>query len=157
MGFKIIDTSILNTSELTVYNTNRSIDDYNDSGFITITGSNQWYDGSGVPSNSLGEENDYYLDTDTGDVYKKGSSVWTSIGNIQGPAGVSGDKHYTHTQGISSNAWAVNHNLNKVPAPNVRTSGGDWISTGSIIMEIIDLNNVVLHWASSFTGEAYFN
>jgi hypothetical protein len=156
MGFKIIDTGILNSSELTVYNTNRSADNYNDTGFITVVGSNEWTHGSGAPNNANGDENDYYLDIDTGDVYQKGLSSWSLIGNIQGPAGPSGDKHYHHVQGISSDTWACNHGLNKIPTPYVTDSSGSPID--GIIMEVIDLNNVVLHWnGSSFTGNAYFN
>ena len=35
-----------------------------------------WFTGSGVPDNATGANNDLYLDTATGDVYKKGSGVW---------------------------------------------------------------------------------
>jgi len=45
-----------------------------------------WYDGSGAPSSSLGSDNDYYLDNDTGNIYKKdlaayGSDLFTTPGN----------------------------------------------------------------------------
>ena len=49
-----------------------------------------WRSGSGVPSNSLGADGDYYLDTATGNVYKKASSAYSLDINLKGPAGESG-------------------------------------------------------------------
>lgn len=52
---------------------------------------NIWHDGTGVPSNSLGNDNDYYLRIDKGDVYKKEARIWMRIGNIRGDKGVPGE------------------------------------------------------------------
>jgi len=50
-----------------------------------------WYEGTGVPAGTLGVRDDFYLDMSNGDVYQKGPSTWGSpVGNIQGPAGMSG-------------------------------------------------------------------
>ena len=57
---------------------------------FTVTNSNVWRNGSGVPSNNTGYTNDYYLNTSNGDVYKKGSSTWSKIGNIKGSKGDTG-------------------------------------------------------------------
>lgn len=35
-----------------------------------------WLNGSGVPSDSLGNNGSYYLDIDTGDVYFKEGGTW---------------------------------------------------------------------------------
>ena len=35
-----------------------------------------WLTGEGAPDNSQGRNDDLYLDTDTGDVYKKGGGTW---------------------------------------------------------------------------------
>jgi len=35
-----------------------------------------WLTGSGVPSDGIGNNNDLYLRTDTGDVYKKVGGTW---------------------------------------------------------------------------------
>jgi hypothetical protein len=40
------------------------------------SGGTTWHHGSGVPSNGLGVDGDYYLDEDTGDVYVKSGGVW---------------------------------------------------------------------------------
>ena len=47
-----------------------------------------WYSGSGVPSSGVGVSGDYYLRTDTADIYNKVSGAWGSpILNIKGPTG----------------------------------------------------------------------
>ena len=43
--------------------------------------------GNGVPSNSLGNDGDLYLNNNTGDYYTKVSGVWSLQGNLKGPAG----------------------------------------------------------------------
>ena len=49
-----------------------------------------WFNGSGVPGVALGDDNDYYMDTDNGDVYQKSSGVWSLVDNIQGSQGLTG-------------------------------------------------------------------
>ncbi len=44
--------------------------------------SNVWRDGSGVPSNSLGADGDYYLNNATGDVYNKLGGEYSLVANI---------------------------------------------------------------------------
>jgi uncharacterized protein YodC (DUF2158 family) len=36
----------------------------------------RWYDGGGPPSDSYGEDGDYYLDDDDGTVYRKDGGTW---------------------------------------------------------------------------------
>lgn len=49
-----------------------------------------WRNGSGVPSNSLGINGDYYLDNDTGQVYQKIANVYQPVANIKGADGTNG-------------------------------------------------------------------
>jgi hypothetical protein len=49
-----------------------------------------WRNGSGVPSNGLGIDGDYYLDDDTGEVYEKSGGTYSVVADITGPAGPSG-------------------------------------------------------------------
>lgn len=50
-----------------------------------------WYSGAGAPSGGTGVNGDFYLNTSTGDVYKKSSGAWGSpIENITGPTGATG-------------------------------------------------------------------
>lgn len=49
-----------------------------------------WRDGAGAPSNGLGVNGDYYLDDNTGLVYRKAAGVYTVVANITGPTGATG-------------------------------------------------------------------
>ena len=52
---------------------------------------NQWRYGTTVPAAALGVMGDFYLNTQTGDVYyKTNSTTWTLTGNIKGPQGNAG-------------------------------------------------------------------
>lgn len=48
-----------------------------------------WRDGTGVPSNSVGVDGDYYLNDSNGDVYQKSGGAYSIVANILGPAGSS--------------------------------------------------------------------
>ncbi|HYF75162.1 MAG TPA: hypothetical protein VD757_01135 [Candidatus Nitrosocosmicus sp.] len=66
-----------------------------------------WYNGAGAPAGTTGVVNDYYLDTSTGNVYKKtGSSTWTQQGNIRGPQGQQGIQGIQGIQGPSGDPGA---------------------------------------------------
>lgn len=67
-----------------------------------------WRDGTGTPSNGLGVNGDYYLDTSNGNVYKKVAGVYTGAGNIlgpQGPAGATGDTGPAGSAGTPGSVW----------------------------------------------------
>lgn len=49
-----------------------------------------WFNSVGVPLNTTGIKDDFCIDGSTGNVYKKGASTWSLIGNIQGPQGIQG-------------------------------------------------------------------
>lgn len=78
-----------------------------------------WRSGSGAPSNTVGEENDLYLDIASSDVYKKIAGVYTFLLNIKGatgemgppgpagPQGLKGDTGDTGPQGPKGDAGAT--------------------------------------------------
>lgn len=68
-------------------------------------GGSVWRDGSGVPSNSLGNDGDYYLRTSNGDVYAKSSGTYSVVGNIRGPAGATGATGAAGPPGPSSSCF----------------------------------------------------
>ena len=47
-----------------------------------------WRNGSGAPSNGLGANGDYYLDTATADVYAKSGGTYSIVANIKGLDGI---------------------------------------------------------------------
>ncbi len=46
--------------------------------------------GAGAPSNDVGSDGDYYLDTDTGDLYLRASGTYSVTGNLKGADGTNG-------------------------------------------------------------------
>ncbi len=62
-----------------------------------------WLSGSGKPSSSLGEENDYYLNIDNGDIYQKKDSSWSFILTLKGEDGKDGVSGSNGNNGTSVN------------------------------------------------------
>jgi hypothetical protein len=60
-----------------------------------------WRSAAGVPSNGLGVNGDYYLNTSTGDVYAKSGGVYSVVANIKGATGAQGSTGATGSQGPS--------------------------------------------------------
>lgn len=56
--------------------------------------------GSGAPLAGNGIDNDSYINTSNGDVYKKSSGAWALTGNIKGPQGIQGNQGTQGIQGI---------------------------------------------------------
>lgn len=89
---------------------------------------------------------------------KSAYEIWLDLGNSGTPQdfldSLGVDKHYVHTQNISSNEWVINHKLNKFPSVTVVDSA-DVIVLGEI--QYIDKDNVKITFSSSFGGKAYLN
>jgi type VI secretion system secreted protein VgrG len=66
----------------------------------------KWLSGNRVPGMALGKDGDYYLNSESGDVYAKVSGEWTVVTNIIGPAGPQGAKGDLGVQGIQGLAGA---------------------------------------------------
>lgn len=121
----------------------------------------EWHDGSGPPSNVIGKNGDYYLNTANGDVWKKLSGVYALTGNIQGPEGDQGDTgpsgaalNYTHTQAVPASVWTVIHNLGKRPSVTIFDSANDEVE-GDIVHNSV--NQLTLTFSAAFGGVAYCN
>lgn len=103
---------------------------------ISASGGTTWLQGTGVPSNSLGENGNYYIDTATQNYYFKDGGVWSLAGTMGGSAGLPGvisvldiparnaipeenrylgmlvfveseDRHYTLKGGLTNSNWAL--------------------------------------------------
>jgi hypothetical protein len=62
-----------------------------------------WRNGSGAPSNSLGVNGDYYLNTANGDVYLKATGTYSVVTNIKGADGADGTNGINGTNGVDGN------------------------------------------------------
>jgi hypothetical protein len=84
-----------------IYNTTLSCLQYFNGGWNTLAAgaASTWYNGSGVPASTLGNNGDYYLNTSTGSIYQKSSGAWAVIfsylsgsgGTMTGPLIVKGN------------------------------------------------------------------
>lgn len=64
------------------------------------------------------------------------------------------DKAFVFEQGIASNMWVIEHNLNKYPSVSVVDSANNIITPE---VEYIDLNNIVVRMNGATTGKAFLN
>lgn len=72
----------------------------------------------------------------------------------EGDVATISSKSFVFEQGIASDVWHIEHNLNKYPAVAVVDSAGN-----EIISEVTydDLNNITITMTSAFKGKAYLN
>lgn len=67
---------------------------------------------------------------------------------------IDGDKTYVHYQNVQSDAWEIQHNLDKYPSITVVDSANN-IVVGDI--RYVDTNNVVVTFTAPFSGKAFCN
>jgi hypothetical protein len=65
------------------------------------TAGSVWRDGTGVPSNALGVNGDYYLNDANGDVYLKATGTYSVVANIKGATGAAGSNGTNGTNGTN--------------------------------------------------------
>ena len=141
----------------------------------TLKGSDgdKWFNSNGVPSDSIGTEGDWCVDTSTGNVYHKVSGHWTSDGNIRGddgdkwfngsgaptssvPAGAVEGDYYLDTstgdvyQKKSDGTWGERVGNIKGPAGS---KGSDGVSQYIFIMYSPDPSTDTLHTKDERTDE----
>lgn len=102
--------------------------------------------GAGAPNDGNGVENDFYINTTNGDLYKKVASVWSLIGNIIGPTGPTGPTGpgsaiRTFTWVISSPASGVVYGPRLKEAHTV-TRVDSSVNKGSVTFNINERTNL---------------
>lgn len=101
-----------------------------------------WYFGAGAPSSGTGANNDVYINTSNGDLYKKISGTWTYQTNIKGPTGATGATGPQGDPGATGATGATG------PAgPGVPTGG----TTGQVLKKNSNTNFDTV-WATDLTG-----
>lgn len=64
------------------------------------------------------------------------------------------DKHFEFTQGVASDTWEVQHNLDKYPSVMVVDTGNNEVLGCT---QHIDKNKLIITFGNPFTGKAYLN
>jgi len=80
----------------------------------------RWYANVGTPG-LLFNDGDFYLNSNTGDVYEQISSVWTIVANIKGPTGSAGTNG---TNGLNGTTW---YSGSGVPSSGTGVNGDFYI------------------------------
>lgn len=103
--------------------------------------------GQGAPSNSLGIDGEFYIDTNVNKIYgPKENGIWPTPVNLGGT--------YTHNQDVSSNSWTINHNLDYYPSVSIVDSAGTSVF-GDV--QYIDPNTVIVNFTDPFAGKAFLS
>ncbi len=68
---------------------------------IDGTDGNMWYFGSTDPSNTIGNNNDFYLNNKNWNIYQKSNNTWILVGNIKGQDGENGDQGVAGIDGVT--------------------------------------------------------
>jgi len=102
---------------------------------------------SSTPSDDLGSEGDFYIDTSSGKLWgPKGESSWAAESLPLIP------KRYTHTQSVASSSWTISHTLDGYPSVTVVDSAGT-VVVGKVSYN--STSSVTVDFQGSFTGLAY--
>jgi hypothetical protein len=78
-------------------------------------GAGSWRHGTGVPSNALGVNGDFYGDDSTGLVYEKAAGVYSSVGTLGPVQATSFSDNFTRA---NSNSWGPNYIQTPVSSNN---------------------------------------
>jgi hypothetical protein len=120
--------------------------------------------GSGVPANNLGLQNDYYYDTVSKIFYgpKPSDITWSGAVTVTLGAAAAGTYAYTATWEIGSVTGPVDdtyskviaHNLGFYPNVTIKDSAGNILETG---IDYNSINQITLTMAQPFGGTAYLS
>ena len=61
---------------------------------------------------------------------------------------------YIYNQGVPSDTWVINHNLNKNPSVTIVSSAGEEVE-GAVVIN--SLNQITITFCAAFSGKAYLN
>lgn len=72
---------------------------------VAGTAGSVWRNGSGAPSNTLGLNGDYYLNTLTGEAYLRNLGAYGFVASLKGPSGTNGTNGINGTNGAAGSIW----------------------------------------------------
>lgn len=80
--------------------------------------------------------------------------ILTNINIMTNSSLTSDDKTFIYEQRIASDKWTINHNMKKHPSVSVVDSEGNLVMCD---IRYVDIDNVIIKFASPFSGNAYLN
>lgn len=110
-------------------------------------GSSNLFYSTGAPSDSIGIQGDFYIDTSLGNLYgPKGASSWNASPLALIP------KRNIYIQEAASSTWTISHNLGGYPSVTVVDSAGT-VVVGEVTYN--SSSSVTVAFQSAFSGKAY--
>lgn len=107
--------------------------------------------GTGAPTSSVGQNDDLYIDEDTGAFYgPKASGAWPASAFYSPSMPVT--QRHVHTQSSASTTWTITHALGGRPSVTIVDSAG------TVVVGEVGYNSdttVVVSFTSAFSGFAY--
>ena len=93
-----------------------------------------WHNGTVSPPALTGNDGDYYLDTITGNVFRRDAHQWLPVGNLQGPAGRDGTQWSVGIGPVPADQDSVPGDLylDSSSADFFRHEGGSWQLKGNL-------------------------
>jgi len=116
--------------------------------FVNDAGaSSNLYYGASAPSSSTGTTGDFWIRTDTGELFgPRTGSGWPSDSLPLIP------KRFVFTQGSAASSWAITHTLSGYPSVTVVDSANTVVE-GDV--QYNSTTQLTITFASAFTGKAY--
>jgi hypothetical protein len=116
--------------------------------FVNDAGaSSKIYYGTTVPNAAIGTTGDFWIRTDTGELYgPRTGSGWPASSLPLIP------KQYTHTQSSAATTWTVTHTLSGYPSVTVVDSAGT-VVIGTVKYD--STSQITITFESAFSGKAY--
>ena len=102
------------------------------------------------PTNTIGNNGDTYLNTNTSIIYEKVSGVWINPTSIIAPAAIS----FRYEKQSPANIWNITHNLGFRPSANVMDYGQNNVECD---IEHINENSLKLTFSEVISGYAYLS
>lgn len=124
--------------------------------FLYLTDTPAAYGNAGqiVRMNSTGDGL-VFADITAADIIQHQDQITITTSQISDyDANLETDKNFVYDQGVASQVWTINHNLDKYPAV-VAVDTAQSVVVGQI--DYIDVNNLTITFNASFSGEAYLN
>ena len=110
----------------------------------------QFIQGTVPPINSIGNNGDSYLDTNTSLIYEKVGGVWVNPTSIVSPSVIS----FKYEKQSPATEWNITHSLGFRPSVNVMDYGSNNVECD---IEHINENSLKLTFSEVISGYAYLS
>lgn len=123
----------------------------------TTSSTSEWLTGASDPQNSLGSNGDFYLNMNSGAVFKKESSTWSEVGNLKSNTSTTSSSTFTADSGVpSDDSGTQSDSYLDTDTGKLYVKGtSNWLEVFSLSTTANTLVDVVLEDAENEQNEAF--